>query len=155
MVDPKEPAPTQTPSVPKSAKSEIEIAKEVGKEIAREVVQGAGLYKRSAEEFDGTYPYDPKSYDVKSEADKIAEKRGHRLSKWLPADDKTSDFFHAKCLECGEMVTARWRKAPKNDNRAGTDGQYPELGGIVLSKNCDECQSPASRQLRQTFTARS
>jgi hypothetical protein len=62
----------------------------------------------------------PEQYDVKGEAQKHAEKKGHHLAGWTAAAEGVPNFWHTGCVNCGLTFYARWR---------GTgEAAFPEFG---------------------------
>jgi len=126
------------------------IAKEVALAVANEARSDAGVFRRSKEPFQATYPFNPKNYNIIREAEKLAEKRGHTLGSWQdqPADHTRTPLlqpvnaWHARCIRCGAMATAKWMPPTQNDKRAdrtdpntGEQAVFPALGGDALNKN--------------------
>jgi len=113
--------------------------------------ENAGIFRRSRRE--GTIVeqnHTKENFDVMAEATKAAEAHGHRIGKWGPVppgqnEIPTPDHYHALCVGCGGVVTARWR----HDKRLKYS--FPSLGGELLLKDCTEVR--AAGQFKQMTNA--
>lgn len=113
-------------------------------EVVREALDQAkfgGLHRRKRK---GSMvgPNDPKTFDIKAEADRVAFANGHDMSKWVPAEPGVDDFYHAKCLTCGVTAYARWRRAPQHEG----GGLFSDIGGDAIKRT--EAETGRKRSLR-------
>lgn len=142
---------------PKGGESELATAFNRLVDSIRPTEPG-GVIQRSRQPLVRDYPYNPKNYDVRKEADTIAKSFGHDLSVWVvaPAAEGQKvdhEFYIAKCLECGGNAHARWRGKPNNDRTTGT-GQFPELGGECLVLTCQELKRRNGQKNGSMFSRR-